>query len=192
MIIGISGKSGSGKSTLANKLINEFNGKAIHLDIDKVGHNVLKIEEVKKELISSYGSDIITNKDVDRKKLGDIVFNSRNEMKKLTHITWKYMEIEIDNFINNNKNKIIILDWILLPNTKYFNMCDIKILLLVPYKVRRQRALLRDNITAYAFDTREKASINYKLEDFDYILKSITEENIRKLVMIHDKSLIHR
>ena len=39
-------------------------------------------------------------------------------MNKLTDITWKYMQIEIDNFLNINKDKIIIIDWLLLPNSK--------------------------------------------------------------------------
>jgi hypothetical protein len=50
-------------------------------------------------------------------------------MKKLEDITWDYMEKEIDKLIYNNKNKIIILDWQLLPKTKYLKLCDIKILI---------------------------------------------------------------
>ena len=41
MIIGICGKSGSGKTTLANQIIENLPTKAVHLDIDKVGHKVL-------------------------------------------------------------------------------------------------------------------------------------------------------
>ena len=132
MIIGISGKSGSGKSTLARKIINKSNNKAIHLDIDKIGHSVLLLPEVKEELIKSFGESIIQKNNIDRKKIGEIVFASRKEMNKLSDITWKYMQIEIDNFLNIHKNKIIILDWLLLPITKYFAMCDIKIFLDIP------------------------------------------------------------
>ena len=48
MIIGICGKSGCGKSTLANQIIELTNNKAVHLDIDKVGHKVLILPEVQK------------------------------------------------------------------------------------------------------------------------------------------------
>lgn len=68
MIIGISGKSGSGKSTLARKIINKSNNKAIHLDIDKIGHSVLLLPEVKEELIKSFGESIIQKNNIDRKK----------------------------------------------------------------------------------------------------------------------------
>ena len=80
MIIGICGKSGCGKSTLANQIIELTDNKAIHLDIDKVGHNVLLLPEVKQELIKSFGESVIQENIVDRKRLGEIVFDSRNEM----------------------------------------------------------------------------------------------------------------
>lgn len=182
MIIGISGKSGSGKSTLARKIINKSNNKAIHLDIDKIGHSVLLLPEVKEELTKSFGESIIQKNNIDRKKIGEIVFASRKEMNKLSDITWKYMQIEIDNFLNIHKNKIIILDWLLLPITKYFAMCDIKIFLDIPYDVRKQRAMKRDNITKEAFDLREKASINFDESAFDYVIKDDNNEIIKRLV----------
>lgn len=182
MIIGICGKSGSGKSTLSNKIVELTNNKAIHLDIDKVGHKVLLIPEVINELVNSFGESIVKENIVDRKKLGEIVFDSRNEMEALSDITWKYMQIEIDRFLDNHKDKIIILDWILLPATKYFKMCDIKILLDIPYEKRKQRAIKRDNISEETFDLREKASINYNLNDFDYIIEDGNNKLVKRLV----------
>lgn len=182
MIIGICGKSGSGKSTLANQIIELTNNKAVHLDIDKVGHSVLLLPEIKEELINSFGEHIIKENIVDRKKLGEIVFNSRNEMHKLSDITWKYMQIEIDNFLKVNKDKIIILDWLLLSISKYFAICDIKILLDIPYEIRKERAMKRDNITEEAFDLREKASIDFDKNNFDYVINSNDKEITRKLV----------
>lgn len=182
MIIGICGKSGSGKSTLANQIIELTNNKAIHLDIDKVGHSVLLLPEVKEELIKAFGESVIKENMVNRKKLGEIVFDSRNEMSKLSDITWKYMQIEIDNFINENKDKIIILDWLLLSISKYFEMCDIKILLDVPNEKRKQRAMVRDGITEEEFDLREKSSIDFDKNMFDYVLKDDEKVELRRIV----------
>ena len=190
MIIGICGKSGSGKSTLARKIIKITNNNAIHLDIDKIGHNVLLLPEVKNELVNLFGKGIINEKNIDRKKLGDIVFNSRFEMDKLSNITWKYMEIEIDKFIQDNRDRIIILDWLLLPNTKYLDLCDIKILLNIPYEIRKERAMKRDNIKESDFDLREKASIEYNENDFDYIL--VNNNYTKRMVKDSDKSFVSR
>lgn len=183
MIIGICGKSGSGKSTLSNEIINNYKNKVVHVDIDKIGHSVYSNHFVLEELLKCFGPSVFKNNNVDRKKLGELVFNSREEMAKLTNITWKYMELKIDKILKDNQDKIIILDWILLPQTKYFNKCDISVLLDIPYQVRKKRAMKRDNITSDAFDLREKASIEYDKEKFDIILKDNLKD-IDKLVKI--------
>ena len=101
-------------------------------------------------------------------------------MSKLADITWKYMEREIDVFLENNKDKRIILDYLLLPLTKYFEMSDIKILLDTPLEERLKRTIKRDNITKEEFLLREKASIQYDESKFDYVLKN--DEEIKRLV----------
>jgi len=175
MIICICGKSGSGKSTLARELINKYGDRGLHIDVDKIAHDVLKNYKVKKELVNTFGNNILTNDFIDRKKLGNIVFNSKIKMDLLSKITWEFMKIKIDEIINNNKDKIIVLDYILIYKTEYFKNCDIKILLDVPYEIRRDRCMLRDNISEEQFKLREKSSIEYNKDDFDYILESVKE-----------------
>lgn len=182
MILGICGKSGSGKTTLSKKIIELSDKQVVHLDIDKIGHFVLTKEEVKEELVRQFGEKILNNDSIDRKKLGEIVFNSRKEMKKLEEITWKNMQIEIDRFLEENKDNVIILDWLLLYKTKYFNLCDIKVLLDVPYEERKKRAMKRDSITEEAFDLREKSSIDFNKDDFDYVIKENDEGKVKKMV----------
>lgn len=190
MIIGICGKSGSGKSTLARKII-EMYPNSIHVEIDKVGHKALMDENVKKELVKSFGEKLLNDNVVDRKQLGDIVFNSRHEMNKLTDITWEYMQKEIDKIIDDNKNNIVILDWLLLPKTKYFDMCDYKVLLDVDYETRKQRCMLRDNISEDKFDLRENNSVDY-YNDFDYVIHDVDELDIEGMVLNNDKSIVSR
>lgn len=182
MMIGICGKSGCGKSTLARKLIEQY-PNAIHLDIDKVGHKALTDNISKERLVNRYGINLLTDGNIDRKKLGAIVFNSKEEMDFLTEVTWEYMQIEIDKFIQDNKEKIIILDWLLLPKSKYFDMCDIRILLDIPYEIRKQRAMKRDNITEEAFDLREKSSLEYDKDKFHYVIEDANDEQIKRLVI---------
>ena len=80
MIICICGKSGSGKSTISNELKKVYGDKLLHVEIDKLGHDALSEKSVKKELINCFGENILDNNDIDRKKLGDIVFNCRCEI----------------------------------------------------------------------------------------------------------------
>ena len=69
MIIGICGKSGCGKTTLVKQIIELASQKTIHLDIDKIGHKVLLLPEVKEELINSFGDSIVKTNIIDRKNL---------------------------------------------------------------------------------------------------------------------------
>ena len=181
MVICICGKSGSGKTTIAKNL-NNIIPNSIHIDIDTIGHKSHLDVNVKEKLINIFGNDIITNDNIDRKKLSKIVFSNKDEMKKLEYITWEYMEKEIDNIIENNKNKIIILDWLLLPKTKYFNNNNFKILIDIPYKIRKERAMKRDNITEETFDLRDKTSIDYDNNSFDYIIRK--NNDIKRLVKL--------
>ena len=94
------------------------------------------------------------------------------------------MQIEIDKILNLNKDKIIILDWLLLLNTNYFNMCDVKILLDVSYDVRKKRAMKRDNITEEDFDLREQATIDFDETLFDYVFKAADEKKVERLAKL--------
>ena len=186
MIIGICGKSGSGKSRLSRNIMNLSKNEVVHLDIDKVGHNALTYEEAIIDLVNTFGTEILDGDKINRKILSNIVFDNEKEMSKLTEITWKYMQKEINEFINNNKDKIIILDWLLLPKTDYFDMCDIKILLDIPYEIRKARAIKRDNISSETFDLREKASINFEKEKFDYVIENGEIETVKRLVKLYE------
>lgn len=191
MLIVLCGKSNSGKGTVA-KYFTTMSDNIIHLDIDKIAHQVNDKEVVIQEITQTFGKKVIDNNRVNRKELGKIVFNNQEEMNKLEAITWKYMQEEIDKFIAKNDNKIIILDYIMLPKTKYFKEADLRILVEAPYEKRIQRALIRDNITKELFDQRDNASIEYIERDFDYIINNDDDNLKRKVEHIYEQSIISR
>ena len=182
MLIGICGKSGCGKSTLAKQIVQYASVPAEHLDMDKIGHRVLLLPEVKSALAEAFGTDVLTENEVDRKKLSKIVFCSASDMEVLTRITWKHMEKTIDEYLRNNSEKLIVMDWLLLPKTKYFAMCEQTILLDIPYAVREQRAMRRDNISAEQFKRRDAAAIAYQYEMFDIVLDECNAPQLQEVV----------
>lgn len=184
MLISICGKSGSGKSSLTNELLKFYGDNAVHVDVDKIGHFVNTIPEVLSEEVKCFGEGILTDGIVDRKKLGKIVFSSDEEMAKLTEITWKYMEKEIDKIVESNHDKLIILDWQLTPKTKFFEQSNLTILLDIPVEIRKERILKRDNISSEKFDIREQASIDYSLYNFDIVQSEINIDEIKRMVKL--------
>lgn len=182
MIIGICGKSGSGKSSLAN-LIKEKYPNTIHIDIDKIGHEAYLDKEIVREMVLTFGLDVITEQRIDRKKLAKLVFNNPENMQKLTDITWPYMKEQITKIIEDNPDKIIILDWLLLPKTNFFNMCNLKVLLDINREERLKRCLERDQITKEEFLMRDNSSITYNKENFDLVITTDKEiEKVFKLI----------
>lgn len=188
MLISIVGKSGAGKSTITNQLI-KLNANILNLDIDKIGHYVNDIPTVQKQLVESLGNSIIKNNQIDRKVLGKIVFNNKAAMQILTEITWPVMEKIIDQYIDENKDNIIVLDWLLLPQTKYFHQSNLKVLVTAPFNIRLKRIRKRDNISTTKFLEREKNTIEFNPTDFDMIVNNIdnVESEVKK---IYEKSII--
>ena len=170
-IIGITGKSGSGKSTLAKILSEQLNCNVIN--IDKIGHQATYNEENKNKLCNIFGKEILgQNEKIDRKKLGNIVFSDKEKMDILTEITWKYMQENIDKILEKEKNENIILEWALLPISKYWDKCNTKILIKANDIQRKNRVIQRDNITEEYFLKRDSQSIDYTSYKFDYIFEN--------------------
>lgn len=192
MLISLVGLSASGKSYISN-LLKSYNKRIVHLDIDKIGHQALLDSEIKEKLVHYFGQSILENNYIVRSKLSSIVFNSKDAMSILTDLTWSYMEKVIDNFILSHPNNIILLDWLLLPKTKYFAESDLRILITAPLEVRMKRAIARDGITEEQFMSRETNAPEINQDNFEYIINNIDYEYTKKKVdELYDKSIIHR
>ncbi len=192
MIISIVGLSGSGKSIIARTL-ESYSPHIIHVDIDKIGHSSHHDQLVKQQLVNTFGIDILTDNNIDRKKLGKIVFNSKEAMEQLEEITWSFMEQQIDKIIKGNPNKIILLDWLLLPKTRFFYESDIRLLVTAPLETRMERAIKRDGITKEKFLEREAAAPIIDETKFEYIISNVDLQQTQERVKtIYDKSIIHR
>ena len=84
-VIGLTGGIGSGKSTVS-KFLAELG--AVIIDADKVGHEVLENDsEAWQQVVDAFGRHIVTpDGEIDRKKLGRIVFKSPEALSRLNWI----------------------------------------------------------------------------------------------------------
>ena len=166
MIIGITGKSGVGKSTYAAQLAAENGFCLVH--IDEIPHGIMKWPEIKSALIDIFGEEVVKDSAVDRKYLGDLIFENRHLYKEMSDVIWDAMKECIDLVLSQCEN--VILDWILLPHTHYWKMCDKKILVVANEEDRVARVLARDNISTEYLRKRDAAGIDYDSIQFDEII----------------------
>lgn len=108
-IIALTGGIATGKSTVS-KFIKEFGYEV--LDSDKIVHDSYsKDSKVYHQIISTFGEQILNKfKEIDRKKLGDIVFNNSNKLKKLNSIVHEHVINELIKGIEKSSDKLIFLD----------------------------------------------------------------------------------
>lgn len=188
-LIGITGKTGSGKSTIGKLLADKLNCK--YIDIDKIGHEATSDFNITKKLIEEFGYIILDdNKNIDRKKLGNIVFSDKDKMEILTNLTWDYMQNKLDNILSQDED-YYILDWALLPTVKYWNMCDIKILITSDDIKRKEKILKRDKISKEYLEKREKNTLDYSNFQYTYYFNNdYSEKTLDSIVdTIYDKLL---
>lgn len=183
-IIGITGKSGSGKSTLTELLSKEMRCNSVN--IDKIGHKATSNLKIAKKLCGIFGNEILGDDGkIDRKKLGSIVFSSKEKMDLLTDITWDYMQEIMDKILAEELGETIILEWALLPISKYWEICDMKILMQSDDIKRKNKVMERDHISEEYFLKRDEGCIDYTPYDFDFIFENDYQlETMEKIVNI--------
>lgn len=168
MIIGVMGKSGSGKTYFSNLLNKNHNFTVIH--VDEVVHKILNQLDFKEAFIKKYNTQFLSkNLEIDRKKLGDYLFASKERMNAYNDFIYPWVEKEIDEIIKTSQ-KPIIIDWMQLPITKYFEKCDKKILLCASSDIRLKRVKNRDQISDDYYKKREDFMLEYDREKFDDVV----------------------
>lgn len=109
-VVGITGGIATGKSTVS-KIIKNLGYEVIDADI--ISREVVeKGKPAYRELIAYFG-DVILDEygNIDRKELGNLIFNDEEKRKKLNSITHPYIMKAIKESIDNKKEqKIIFVD----------------------------------------------------------------------------------
>ncbi len=118
MKIGLTGGIATGKSSVGNIL--QKKGATI-IDADKIVHKLMEPEQkLWYDIINAFGDGILLdNKQIDRKKLGEIIFKNQNKREKLNQITHPRVIAEIKNKMDKleDKNNIIVVEVPLLFET---------------------------------------------------------------------------
>lgn len=149
-ILGLTGGIASGKSTVSAYLAQ--NG-ALIIDADLIARQVVaKKSSGLKQIVAKFGGEILTaSGELDRKKLGKLVFSNKELLKALTDITGPLIRVEILREIEAAKKaqvKLVVLDIPLLFETGYQTLCDKVMVVTIPSKLQLERVMKRDNLSA--------------------------------------------
>ena len=143
MIIGITGGTGCGKTTALNA-IRKLGG--IVLDCDAIYHELLKTDRELLCAIEARFPGTVENGQLQRKKLGAIVFSDERALLDLNRITHAAVKAEVLRRLAE-KPALTAIDAIALFEGGLAELCDVTVAITAPRADRIARLMLRDGIT---------------------------------------------
>ena len=164
-VLGLTGGIASGKSTVS-EYFRTFGIPII--DADKVAHDVMRAgQPVVREIAETFGEEVIfPNGEIDREKLGQIVFKDSDKRKQLDNLVRAEIRDEIERgikiLVDENK-PLIILDIPLLFEANYEKMVDEVMVVYVDTTTQKERLLNRNkDLTSEDADNRIQSQMPLK------------------------------
>ncbi|MDY6893111.1 MAG: dephospho-CoA kinase [Chloroflexota bacterium] len=149
IVIGLTGGILSGKSTIS-KMLSERG--AVIIDADKVGHEAyIPHTQVWQEVTNAFGKEILTeNEEIDRKKLGEIVFKDPQALARLNGIMHPRMHDmlreRVEKLQSANSN-VIVIEAAILIEAKWTDLVDEVWVVIAPEEAVIQRLQNRSGLS---------------------------------------------
>ena len=150
LIVGLTGGIASGKSLVA-QVLRDMGAQII--DADKIVHSLLSSgEEACNEVIVHFGETIrLPDGSIDRRKLGDIIFNHPEERTWLNNCihprVFQAYKQKVRHLIDRQPDSIVVLDAALLIETGYNRYMDKLIVVYADQQDQVKRLMERDRFT---------------------------------------------
>ena len=143
MIIGITGGSGCGKTTLLN-VIREKGG--LVLDCDAIYHRLLQEDPSLLAAIEDRFPGTVENGQLQRKKLGNIVFSNESALSDLNKITHSAVKKEVQRQLSLHQG-LAAIDAIGLFEGGLAELCHATVAITAPEESRISRLMAREGIS---------------------------------------------
>lgn len=167
MKIGITGSIACGKSTVSNYLSQ--NGFKVY-DADKISFSLTQKPNIcYNKIIEHFGTSILDiNGDINRKKLGEIVFNNKKEKIVLESIIHPFVIKEIEDI----KDKLCFVEVPLLFEANLEYLFDKIIVVSSSQEKQLERLMKRNNLTEKEAIIRINSQIDIKAKEAkaDYVI----------------------
>lgn len=175
-VIGLTGSIASGKSTVSNRL-KSLGYKVV--DCDEINHKLLlKGNLGYTEVVSAFGTDILNSDgQIERKKLGTLIFNDSALKTKLNQILHPLIKEEVIKELEYVTDGLVFLDCPLLFETDFHELCDLKIVVYVNLDTQIHRLMERDSITFPEALKKiySQMPLDEKMELADYVVDNCHE-----------------
>ena len=149
IVIGLTGGILSGKSTISRMLSERG---AVIIDADKVGHEAyIPHTQVWQEVTDAFGKEILAeNEEIDRKKLGEIVFKDPQALARLNGIMHPRMHDmlreRVEKLQSANSN-VIVIEAAILIEAKWTDLVDEVWVVIAPEEAVIQRLQNRSGLS---------------------------------------------
>ncbi len=122
-VIGLTGNIATGKSVVRKML--EHLG-AYSIDADALSHRAMaKGAPAYRPIVELFGAWVLDqNKEIDRKKLGNLVFATPDAMQKLEEIVHPFVKQATDLLVKRSKHKVVVIEAIKLLEGDMASLCD--------------------------------------------------------------------
>ena len=145
MIIGLTGNIAAGKSTVSRRLAQL--GADI-IDADLIAREVVAPGSPgAKRIAENFGEEYFSHGQLDRKKLGALVFSDSEARKRLEAITHPLIFEQVEKRLKTSQADIKILDAPLLFEAGMDQLCDRVWLVTADDSLRQRRIVQRDGLT---------------------------------------------
>lgn len=145
MNIGITGSIACGKSTVSEYLIAK--GYTI-IDADKLGHLALTSNDIKRKLAEKFGDEILENNEINREKLGKLVFGNDDNLKILNSIIHPKIKELILKLQEEHKDEdLVFLDIALLYEANFVDLVEKVAVVYVDEGVQLERLMTRNSLS---------------------------------------------
>lgn len=187
LALGLTGNIGCGKSSVST-IFMENNIKVVDADI--VARQIFDDKNLLNEVFSTFGKSI-RNQDgsLNRRALGNIVFNDDEKLILLNNLTHPKIKQKILSKVEEYKNqgeKIVVIDAALLIEDDYIPYIQKLILITCRKEIQINRIIARDNCTKEEAISRINSQMSQeeKVKFADYIIdNSNSFEELQKKVL---------
>ncbi|RFS20597.1 dephospho-CoA kinase [Chitinophaga silvatica] len=189
--IGITGGIGSGKSTVSK--IFELLGIPVYYADDKAKDIMIRDQELVAQIKAHFGNDVYDQNGVlNRKQLGNIVFNDKEKLKILNSLVHPATIKDADQWALEQSAPYVLKEAALLFESESFHHLDKIIGVYAPQPLRIQRVMKRDNVSREDVLARINKQIDesIKMKLSDYIIYNDEQKMvIPQVLALHEQLL---